>query len=83
MSGTGAAFLAMAADRTLRRVAAALALYRLAEFGPWIAMLVFAYSRGGATATGVVSLALLAPTALLAPFASVGELPEVPCQIGF
>ena len=69
MSGTGAAFLAMAADRTLRRVAAALALYRLAEFGPWVAMLVFAYSRGGATATGVVSLALLAPTALFAPFA--------------
>jgi hypothetical protein len=64
-----AAFVSMARDRTLRRVASALALYRLAEFGPWVAMLVFAYSRGGATATGVVSLALLAPTALFAPFA--------------
>jgi MFS family permease len=59
----------MAGDRTLRRLTAALALYRLAEFGPWVAMLVFAYSRGGATATGVVSLGLLAPTALFAPCA--------------
>jgi hypothetical protein len=67
--GTRAAFLAMARDRTLRRVTAALALYRLAEFGPWVAMLVYAYSQGGATATGVVSLTLLAPTALFAPFA--------------
>ncbi len=53
----------------MRREAAALGLYRLAEFGPWVAMLVYAYSKGGATATGVVSLALLAPTALAAPFA--------------
>ncbi|MGA9277334.1 MFS transporter, partial [Ilumatobacter sp.] len=53
----------------LRREGAALALYRMAEFGPWVAMLVYAYSQGGATATGVVSLALLIPTALLAPFA--------------
>ncbi len=53
----------------MRREAAALGLYRMAEFGPWVAMLVYAYSEGGATATGVVSLALLAPTALVAPFA--------------
>ena len=44
-------------------------LYRLAEFGPWVAMLVYAYSHGGATETGVVSLALLVPTALFAPLA--------------
>ena len=60
---------ALAANRLLRREAAALALYRLAEFGPWVAMLVFAYAQGGATATGLVSLALLVPTALFAPFA--------------
>ncbi len=52
----------------MRREAAALGLYRLAEFGPWVAMLVYAYSQGGATTTGVVSLALLIPTALFAPF---------------
>jgi MFS family permease len=60
---------ALAANSVLRREAGALALYRLAEFGPWVAMLVYAYSRGGATATGVVSLALLIPTALFAPLA--------------
>jgi nitrate/nitrite transporter NarK len=47
-------------------VTAALALYRLAEFGPWAAMLVVACSRAGAVATGAASLGLLAPTALFA-----------------
>jgi MFS family permease len=60
---------ALAKDPALRRVALALGLYRLAEFGPWVAMLVFAYGQGGATATGLVSLGLLVPTALFAPFA--------------
>ena len=60
---------ALAGDPVLRRAAAALALYRLAEFGPWVAMLVFAFEQGGATATGVVSFALLVPTAIFAPFA--------------
>jgi MFS family permease len=32
-------------------------------------VLVFAYSQGGTTATGLVSLSLLIPTALFAPFA--------------
>ena len=32
-------------------------------------MLLFAYAQGGAAATGLVSLALLVPTALFAPFA--------------
>ena len=60
---------ALAGNPALRREASALALYRMAEFGPWVAMLVYAYSEGGATATGVVSLAILIPTALFAPFA--------------
>jgi MFS family permease len=60
--------LALAADGRLRREALALALFRLAEFGPWVAMLVYAYAQGGATATGLVSLGLLVPTALSAPF---------------
>lgn len=59
----------LAADAALRRIVAALGLYRLAEFGPWVAMLVYAFEQGGATATGLVSLGLLVPTALAAPLA--------------
>ena len=69
MTQSSSPLRALAANPLLRREAAALALYRLAEFGPWVAMLVFAYAQGGATATGLVSLALLVPTALFAPFA--------------
>ncbi|MGL6279030.1 MAG: cyclic nucleotide-binding domain-containing protein [Gaiella sp.] len=54
-------------DPALVRAAGALALFRIAEFGPWVGMLVYAYAQGGATETGVVSLALLVPTALFAP----------------
>jgi MFS family permease len=68
MAGSRSPLLALAADRGLRHEALALALFRLAEFGPWVAMLVFAYAQGGATATGLVSLGLLLPTALSAPF---------------
>ncbi|RDI76047.1 hypothetical protein Gocc_0466 [Gaiella occulta] len=45
----------MVGDPTLRRAAAALASYRLAELDPRVAMVVFAHAPGGATTTGVVS----------------------------
>jgi len=60
---------ALAADRSSRRAVIALAVYRLAEFGPWVGILVYAYDQGGATATGLVSLGILIPTALSAPLA--------------
>ena len=69
MGATPSPLRELAANSVLRRETAALGFYRLAEFGPWVAMLVYAYSQGGATATGVVSIALLIPTALFAPFA--------------
>jgi MFS family permease len=53
----------------LRRAAGAIGLFELAYYGPWVAMLVFAYAHGGATTAGVVALAQLAPAALLAPVA--------------
>jgi hypothetical protein len=60
-------FRALAGNAALRRVVGGYALFTLTEYSAWIAMLVYAYSRGGATLAGVVALAQLVPAALLAP----------------
>jgi hypothetical protein len=67
-------FRALAGDRALRRVVGGYALFTLTEYAVWIAMLVYAYGRGGATLAGVVALAQLVPAALLAPvFAALAD----------
>jgi len=68
------AFRALAGNSGLRRVVGGYALFILTEYSVWIAMLVYAYSRGGATIAGVVAVAQLAPAALLAPvFAALAD----------
>ena len=68
------AFRSVTGNRALLRVVAGYALFTLTEYSVWIAMLVFAYSRGGATVAGLVALAQLVPAAVLAPVtASVAD----------
>ena len=57
----------------LRRIAAGFAIFTMAEHATWIAILVYAYKRGGTAEAGVVALVMLIPAALIAPFAATAS----------
>jgi MFS family permease len=54
----------------MRRVLIAFTLFRVAEMATWVALLVWAFDRGGATATGLIAVVQLIPATLVAPFGS-------------
>ena len=67
-SGSTVRVLRMVArNRELRRVELAYANFTVAEWGTWLAMLVYAYGHGGVKAAGVLATAMLVPAAVCAP----------------
>src|SRR5919198_5587919 len=63
-------FRTVFSNRELGKLEAAFVGFSMAEWATWIAILVFAFQRGGATETGVVAVIQLVPSALIAPIAS-------------
>jgi MFS family permease len=61
---------AVVRDPNLRRVQTAFLGYNMTEYATWIAILVFAYGRGGAAAAGIVAMVQLIPSGIVAPFAA-------------
>ncbi len=54
----------------LRRIVLGFGVFSMAEHATWIAILVFAYGRGGAGEAGLLAVAMLVPAAVIAPFAA-------------
>jgi MFS family permease len=64
----GSVFESAARNRALLRVGVAFTAFMGAEVGVWVALLVYAYQHGGASAASVIALLQLVPGALFAPY---------------
>ena len=60
----------VARNHALSRLLLAYAVMIVAEFGQWLALIVYAYVRGGVTAAGLVVILQLVPSLLLGPVIS-------------
>jgi hypothetical protein len=58
------------AEPVLRRLIAAFGCFSLAENATWLAVLVYAFDRGGVEEVGLVALLQLTPAVMVAPFAA-------------
>jgi MFS family permease len=55
----------------MRRVQVAFLLFRTAERATWVALLIWAFERGGEAAVGAIVMAQMLPAMIIAPFAAV------------
>ena len=63
----GSVFALAVRNRQLRRLELAFAAFNGAEWAVWLALLVYAYGHGGASAAALMALVQLVPSALLSP----------------
>ena len=71
LSDASRALREVGGSRGMRRVLLAFLFFNVAEWATWVAMLVFAYQRGGATTAGLVAVVQLAPGIFVAPLGAV------------
>jgi hypothetical protein len=64
-------FAATIRNAALLRLELAFATFNGAEWAVWVSLLVYAYTVGGATASGVMALVQLIPCALISPYLGV------------
>ena len=67
MRGRLGVLAAVFRDPTLRRLEVAYLIFAFGEWSTWVAVIVYAYGRGGAAEAGVVAFVELAPSVVLAP----------------
>ena len=67
MRGRLGVLAAVFRNPTLRRLEAAYLIFAFGEWSTWVAVIVYAYGRGGAAEAGVVAFVELAPSVVLAP----------------
>ncbi len=58
-------------NRRIAPVLLAFFLFNVAEWGRWVALLVYAFKEGGPVKVGLITITQLGPAALLTPFSSV------------
>jgi hypothetical protein len=64
----------LGANGAILRVVVAYGGFTIGEWATWIAMLVYAFDRGGAAASGLVAVVQLAPSAVIGPvLAAIGD----------
>ena len=69
--GVAAAYANVGRNRSLRNALIAFLLFNAQEQAIWIAVTLYAFARGGATAAGAIAVMQLVPAALFAPLGSV------------
>jgi MFS family permease len=67
MRGRLGVLAAVFRDPTLRRLEVAYLIFAFGEWSTWVAVIVYAYGRGGAAEAGIVAFVELAPSVVLAP----------------